>query len=113
MPSAPEEEVGERIEGFSLVRGDRLFRIERALGLVPRDGGRGVGRRPLLLALLTWLPIVVWAAVTGRALPPGRVSEPLLEHFGVHVRCLVAIPLFILAEATTHAMSLQLVPYFV
>jgi len=113
MPSPPEEEPPDGIERFSLVRGDRLFRIERALGLIPPDGGLGVGRRAVLLALLTWLPIVVWASVTGRALPPGRVSEPLLEHFGVHVRCLVAIPLFILAEATAHAMSVQLVPYFV
>jgi len=113
MPGAPEEEVRDGIERFSLVRGDRLFRIERALGLVPREGGLGVGRRALLLALFTWLPIVVWASVTGRALSPGRVSEPLLEHFGVHVRCLVAIPLFILAEATAHAMSLELIPYFV
>lgn len=113
MSSAPSQEVRNGVEPFSLVRGDWLFRIQRALGLIPPDGGLGVGRRALLLALLTWLPIVVWASLTGRALPPGRVSEPLLEHFGVHVRCLVAIPLFIVAEATTHAMSMQLVPYFV
>jgi hypothetical protein len=112
MPDTPGDETRGRVEAFSLVRGVRLFRVQRVLGLIPRDGGLGVGRRAVLLALLAWLPVVVWAAMTGRALP-GRVSEPLFEHFGVHVRCLVAIPLFIVAEATVHAMSMQLVPYFV
>jgi hypothetical protein len=98
-------------EKFSLVRGDRVFRIQRAIGLIPADGGLGVGRRAVFLALVTWLPVAVWAYFTGRALP-GRVNEPLLEHFGVHVRCLVAIPLFIVGEATVHVASTQLVPYF-
>jgi len=42
-----------------------------------------------LLVLITWVPIVVWAVATGRALGH-TVAEPLFEHFGVHVRCLVA-----------------------
>jgi hypothetical protein len=94
-----------------LIRGDGLFRLQRALGLIPAAGGLGVGRRAVLLAAVTWLPIAGWAAVTGRALR-GVVAEPLLEHFGVHVRCLVAIPLLVLADATTHAMSTRLIPYF-
>jgi len=112
MPTPRGDEKRDGIEAFSLVRGDRLFRIQRALRLIPPYGGLGVGRRALLLALLTWLPVAVWAYLTGRALP-GRVTEPLFEHFGVHVRCLVAIPLFIVAEATVHAMSMELVPYFI
>jgi hypothetical protein len=95
---------------FSLVRGDWPFRIQRAVGLIPADG-LGVGRRALALVLLTWVPIVLWASLTDRALP-GHVAEPLLEHFGVHARCLVAIPLFVVAEATFHAASRQIVPYF-
>jgi hypothetical protein len=50
--------------------------------------------------------------VSARALP-GHVSEPLLEHFGVHARCLVAIPLFLVTEAMLHDMSHQVVLYFV
>jgi hypothetical protein len=96
---------------FSLVRGDWPFRIQRAVGLIPADGGLGVGRRALVLVLLTWVPIVLWASLTDRALP-GHVAEPLLQHFGVHARCLVAIPLFVVAEATFHAASRQIVPYF-
>lgn len=95
----------------SLVRGDPAFRMQQRIGLIP-SGGLGLGRRALLLALFTWLPIVVWAALAGRALP-GVVDEPLLRHFGIHVRCLVAIPLLILAEGLAHAVSTRVVPYFV
>lgn len=109
--SPPVENAADGADAFSLVRGDWFFRIQRAVGLIPADGGLGVGRRAVFLALVTWLPVAVWAYLTGRALP-GRVNEPLLQHFGVHVRCLVAIPLFILGEATVHAASTQLVPYF-
>jgi hypothetical protein len=44
----------------------------------------------------------------GRALP-GKTAEPLFEHFGIHARCLIAIPLFIITEATAHAVGAQLI----
>jgi hypothetical protein len=107
----PAEE--ERIDdlGISLVRGDAVFRLGQRIGLIPPNG-LGVGRRALLLAAVTWLPIAGWAALAGRALP-GIVDEPLLRHFGIHVRCLVAIPLLVLAEAMAHAVTTRLVPHFV
>jgi hypothetical protein len=105
------DEAGSGAGDFSLVRGDLPFRMQRAVGLIPASG-MGVARRSLLLILITWVPVVGWALATARALP-GRVNEPLLEHFGVHTRCLVAIPLFILAEATLHLVSHRVVPYFV
>jgi hypothetical protein len=95
---------------LSLVRGDALLRAQRAIGLVPR-GGLGVGRRALVLALVTWLPLVVWAVLRQRAFP-GSVDEPLLGHFGIHVRCLVAIPLLVIAEAVSHGVTTRLVPQF-
>jgi hypothetical protein len=39
------------------------------------------------------------------------VVEPLLQHFGIHVRCLVAIPLFILAEGVAHTLTTRLLPH--
>ncbi len=96
---------------LSLVRGDALFRLQRRIGLVPAEG-LGVRRRAIFFALLTWAPIAVWAALSHRALP-GTVAEPLLQHFGVHVRCLVAIPLFIVAEGVAHALTMRLLPYLV
>lgn len=96
---------------LSLIRGDALFRLERRLGLVP-EGGLGVGRRALALALFSWLPIAASALLSGRALP-GEAGEPLLQHFGVQVRCLVAIPLFVLAEGVSHGITTRLLPHFV
>lgn len=96
---------------LSLVRGDALFRAQRSIGLIPPEG-LGLGRRAVLLALLTWAPIAIWAFLAGRALP-GAAGEPLLSHFGIHVRCLVAIPLLVLAEGMAHAITMRLVPYFV
>ncbi len=46
-------------------------------------------------------------------MPCGVVDEPLLEHFGVHVRCPVANPLLVLTEAMAHGVTTRLVPYFV
>ncbi|MEB2344081.1 MAG: hypothetical protein OZ948_05025 [Deltaproteobacteria bacterium] len=94
---------------LSLVSGDLGFRLQRAIGLIPR-AGLGVGRRALVLAALTWLPIAAWATWTGRA--AGGAGEPLLQHFGVSVRCLVAIPLFVLAEAMAHTTTRRIFPYF-
>ena len=96
---------------FSLVRGDRWFRVQRAIGLIPSTG-LGIARRCLVFALVTWLPIAIWALLWQRAFP-GEIDEPLLRHFGVHVRCLLAIPLFIVAEAAGHLIPQRLVPYFV
>ena len=87
------------------------LRWQRKLGLAP-DGGMGLVRRALFFAMLAWLPLAAWAFLQGHALP-GVVAEPLLTHFGINVRCLVAIPLLILAEGaalrTTVAMARQFV----
>jgi hypothetical protein len=96
---------------FSLVQGDPPYQIQQTLGLIPRRG-LGVPRRILFFILFTWAPMMVWAIVT-RRLFPGVATEPLLQHFGVHVRCLVAIPLFIAAEAVVEAISQRIFPYFV
>ncbi len=96
---------------LSLVCDDPPFRVLRRVGLIPRDG-LGTGRRALFFALVTWLPIAVWAALAGRALPTGA-GEPLLEHFGVQVRCLIAIPVLILAQGFAHKTTTLLLPWFV
>ena len=96
---------------LSLIRGDALFRLQRKIGLIPGDG-LGLVRRAVFYALLTWLPIAIWAWLRGHAFT-GGLDEPLLQHYGVHVRCLVAIPLLIIAEGGAHAVSMRLLPQFV
>jgi len=89
---------------------DVALRLQRQVGLVPA-GGLGVVRRAVFFALLTWLPLVAWALYASRILP-GSVDEPLLMHFGVHVRFLLAVPALILGEAMAHRVSTTLIPYF-
>src|SRR5512137_2165884 len=101
--------VDESLE-LSLIRDDLPFRLQRRVGLIPKQG-LGMVRRAIFFALLTWLPIIVWAAYMHRILP-GTVDEPLLQHFGVHVRFLLAVPLLILGEGMMHRMCTTLIPYF-
>jgi hypothetical protein len=88
-----------------------LMRWQRAVHLAP-SSGLGVGRRALILAVITWLPIALWALARGRFVT-APIGEPLLQHYGVHVRCLVAIPLFIIGEATLQKAALRYFPQFV
>jgi len=96
---------------LSLVRDDLLFRLQRRIGLIPAKG-TGIVRRAVFWSLFAWLPIAVWACYTGRALPQAG-NEPLLAHFGIHVRFLIAVPLLIFAEAPVQGVFMRLLPYFV
>jgi len=89
---------------------DPLLRLQRLLRIAPQQG-LGVVRRAVLLALLAWLPVAVWALLNRRWLAsvPG---EPLLSHFGVHVRCLVGIPLLVLADAPLSGLLGRIFPHF-
>ena len=90
---------------FSPVENEAPLRWLRRLHLAP-DDGLGAGRRALGLALLTWLPIAVWALATGRVGgAAGDTDESLLRHYGVHVRCLLVIPLLVLAEPMLHGAA--------
>ncbi len=97
-------------ESFDLLRNDLLLRWQRKLRIAPPEG-LGVVRRAIFFALLTWLPIVIWAFLNDRLLD-AATGEPLLKHFGIHVRCLVAIPLFILAEAMAGNVLRKIVGQF-
>jgi hypothetical protein len=97
--------------GLSLVRGDLIFRLQRRIGLIPA-GGLGIVRRAVFWSLFAWLPIAAWAWYQGRAgIPPA--DESLLAHFGIQVRFLVAVPLFIIAEGLAQGVTTRLLPYFV
>jgi hypothetical protein len=102
---------GEADPDFSPIENEPPLRWFRWLRLAPPDG-LGAGRRALFFALLTWLPIVVWAAATGH-LWSDAGGERLLQHYGVHVRCLLAIPLLILAEAAMHNAAKRMASQFV
>ncbi|AEC20419.1 hypothetical protein PT7_1879 [Pusillimonas sp. T7-7] len=82
---------------FSLVRNDPFYRLQRRIGLIPANGD-GFKRRAIVYALVAWLPLVITSWLAGTVVESAGIAEPLLGHIGIHVRCLVAIPLLILAE---------------
>lgn len=110
-PGLADTPAADRDLALSLVRDDPPFRVLRGVGLAPR-AGLGVGRRALFFTLLASLPIAIWAWLAGRAISVAA-GEPLLEHFGVHVRCLVGIPILILAQGFAHRVTTELLPWFV
>ncbi|WP_052808385.1 hypothetical protein [Methyloterricola oryzae] len=107
---AVRRKLGQTLFELSLIQGDPFFRLQRRIGLIPHQG-LGLIRRALFFALLAWLPIAVWAVLKGRAMP-GGVGEPLLQHYGIHFRFLVAVPLLIFVEGMAHRVTTQLIPYF-
>jgi len=96
---------------FSPIEDEAPLRGWRRLGIVP-ENGLGAGRRALLLGLLAWLPIAIWAATTVH-LSSAHADESPLAHYGVHVRCLIVIPCLVLAEATLHHVGKHIASQFV
>jgi len=98
-------------KAFSPIDNEPPLRWQRAVHLAP-SSGLGVVRRAIFFALVGWVPIAVWSWAHGRFFH-ASLGEPLLQHYGVHVRCLVAIPLMIIAEATLHNAALRYLPQFI
>jgi hypothetical protein len=73
--------------------------LERKLGLM-RSSSDQRFRRALIAALFSWAPLAVLTVMRefGSGVPVGR---SLLEDVAVHVRYLISVPLFILAEGDT------------
>ena len=97
---------------FSLVHDDPWFHLQAKLGIVPKNGKDGVVRRTLVFCLLAWLPLVVWAWATGRAFD-SVTGEPLLKHYSIHTRFLVALPALIFGERVARSTLKRLLPRFV
>jgi len=97
--------------GFSPVDNELPLRWFRRVHLVPATE-LGTGRRALFFAAVSWLPLMGWAAYSG-GLAGIKSGESLAQHYGIHVRCLVAIPLFILAEGVLQATVMRIGSNFV
>jgi hypothetical protein len=96
---------------ISPVDNELPLRLLRRLHVVPKNG-LGTFRRAAFLAIVTWLPIALWAFVAGRHAGADD-PESLFQHYGVHIRCLLAIPLLILAEKGFDAAVRRVAAMFV
>jgi hypothetical protein len=84
-------------DNFSLTHGGPLHWLMVRLGRAG-DERRRVIRRALLLAMMTWLPLLILSVVHGDAYG-SSVSVPFLRDIAVNVRFLIAVPILILAES--------------
>jgi hypothetical protein len=101
------ENVGE-VE-FSLVDCGPCDRILGRIGL-RQPGAPHLVRRALILALITWLPLLLMAVLSGG----GQPAVPFLKDIAVHVRFLLAAPALIIAEGVIgHRTRLVVVNFLV
>jgi hypothetical protein len=85
---------------FSLVLGGPLFQLFRRSHL-SGDALELMRQRIIIISLFTWLPLLVLSALEGHALG-GSAAVPFLLDVEVHIRFLVVVPLFIVAELVVH-----------
>lgn len=70
-----------------------------------------VRQRVIIIAMITWLPLLVLSALEGQ-MRGGSAAVPFLLDVEVHVRFLVALPLLIIAERVVHQRMRLLVGQF-
>jgi hypothetical protein len=107
---ATDEDLIRNPGDFSLVLGGPLFQLLRKAHL--SDDALTLARqRIIVISLLAWLPLLVLAALEGKALP-GSVAVPFLLDWEQHIRFLIALPLLIVAELVVHRRMRSVVEVF-
>lgn len=91
-----ERTAGTTPPGFFLIRGGPFDKLLRQLGIVAGPGRR-VAFRALFVVAVTWAPLAVYALLERRMME-GDAVEPLLRHFAIHARFLLALPILLAAE---------------
>jgi hypothetical protein len=85
---------------FSLVLGGPLFQLFRRSHL-SGDALELARQRIIVISLFAWLPLLLLSALQGQLLG-GSAAVPFLLDVEVHIRFLVVVPLFIVAELVVH-----------
>jgi hypothetical protein len=91
---------------FSLVQGGPLFQLLRRAHLRD-DTLQLLRRRVVVIALLTWLPLLLLSAARGQLFGNG-VAVSFLRDIETHIRFLVVVPLLLVAEFVVHQRLLPL-----
>ncbi len=109
--SGPETPLAAEPQDFSLVLGGPLFQLFLRTHL-SGSALELLRRRMSVLALLAWAPLLVLSMLEGHAWGDG-VRLPFLFDADVHLRLLLALPLFIAAELVVHRRLSLVVRQFV
>jgi hypothetical protein len=96
---------------FSLIKGGLLYRLLVRMRLM-RPDLEPLYSRAIIIALLTWLPLLVLSAMQGLALG-GSITIPFLYDITVSVRLLLALPLLIVAERIVDSRSNEVICHFI
>jgi hypothetical protein len=89
-----ENAIHPELDTFSLVKGGPLYQSMVRMRLVIGDS---YIRMAIVLAALTWLPLLILSDWQGSAIGT-NVQIPFLRDYAVHARFLISLPILILAE---------------
>jgi hypothetical protein len=81
---------------LSLIEGGPGNALMKKLRLIRPEIGSASARTAIILAAVTWLPLLVLSVIEGLALRGARI--PFLYDIAAHTRFLVAVPILVLAE---------------
>ena len=100
MPPGANEALPRGLSDFSLVSGGPLYQLWRRARL-SGDALQMTPRRIIVAVLVAWVPLLLLSIVERHAW--GRsVALTFLQDLEMHVRLLIALPLFIAAETVVH-----------
>ncbi|MGD0291309.1 MAG: hypothetical protein ABSC63_16875 [Candidatus Binataceae bacterium] len=89
------ENVNE-VPELSLMEGGPGDALMKRLMLIRPELGAASARTAIILAAITWIPLLVFSLVEGLALSGARI--PFVYDLAAHARFLVAVPVLVLAE---------------
>ncbi len=101
--------MNDRSGDFSMALGGPLYQLYIRSGLArpPLDL---LARRLVAIPLFAWLPLALLSLWGGAAF--GGVEVPFLKDIEAHVRFLIALPLFIVAEPIVHVRLRAVIAHF-
>lgn len=95
---------------FSLIDGGAAGKTLRRLKLAQPLSNAALLRNAGILVLVTWVPLALLTLGQGVAL--SGVAIPFLEDISAHVRLLVAVPIFVVAEGAVGARIRVTIAHF-
>lgn len=110
MQSSANATLPKELSDFSLVSGGPLFQLWRRTHL-SGDALQLTRRRIIVMTLLVWVPLLLLSIVEGHAWGHS-IALTFLQDVEMHVRLLIALPLFIAAEVTVHRRLPSIVGLF-